>query len=128
MTRDAHNLTAEERAILDAMVARREATFQKPQYMQSYRATRLKMIAREEIAALPTKPAAPVPDRRHYDTNRRVVAIGPSGPGRIHEADADHLPICQLKGSTWFAPGQPVKVLGPGPVTCGHCANATVHQ
>ena len=128
MTRDDHNLTAEERAILDDMVARREATFQKPQYMQSYRATRLKMIAREEIAALPTKPAAPVPDRRHYDANRRVVAIGPSGPGRIHEADADHLPICQLKGSTWFAPGQPVKVLGPGPVTCGHCANATVHQ
>ena len=45
-----------------------------------------------------------------------------------HEADVDDLPICQLKGSTWFAPGQPVKVLGPGPVTCGHCANATVHQ
>ena len=128
MTRDELNLSAEETAILDDMIARREATFQKPQYMQSYRATRLKMIAREEIAALPPKPAATVTDRRHYDTNRRVVAIGPSGPGRIHEADTDDLPICQLKGSTWFAPGQPVEVLGPGPVTCGHCANATAHR
>jgi hypothetical protein len=53
MTRDELNLTADETAILDDMVARREATFQKPQYMQSYRATRLKMIAREEIAAPP---------------------------------------------------------------------------
>jgi hypothetical protein len=128
MTRDELNLTADETAILDDMVARREATFQKPQYMQSYRATRLKMIAREEIAALPPKPPATVTDRRHYDTNRRVMAIGPSGPGRIHEADADDLPICQLKGSTWFAPGHPVKVLGPGPVTCGHCANAALHR
>lgn len=128
MTRDELNLTADETAILDDMIARREATFQKPQYMQSYRATRLKMIAREEIATLPPKPATSNTDRTHYDTNRRVVAIGPSGPGRIHEADVDDLPICQLKGSTWFAPGQPVKVLGPGPVTCGHCANATVHQ
>jgi hypothetical protein len=83
MRRDELNLTADETAILDDMVARREATFQKPQYMQSYRATRLKMIAREEIASLPPKPAATVTDRRHYDTNRRVVAVGPSGPGRI---------------------------------------------
>src|SRR4051812_37080718 len=77
MKRDELNLTADETAILDDMIARREATFQKPQYMQSYRATRLKMIAREEIAALPPKPAATVADRGHYGASRRVVAIDP---------------------------------------------------
>src|SRR3954453_3607925 len=128
MTRDERNLTAEETAILDDMIARREATFQKPQYMQSYRATKLKLVAREEIAALPPKPAATVTDRKHYDANRRVVASGSSGRSRIHEADADDLPICQLKGSTWFPPGQPVQALGPGAVPCGHCANATVNR
>jgi hypothetical protein len=128
MTRDELSLTAEETAILDDMIARRDATFEKPPYMQSYRASRLKMIARGEIAALPPKPADPIVDRRHYDADRRVVAIGPSGPGRIHEADVDDLPICQRKGSAWFATDQRVDVLGPGAVTCGHCANATTHR
>jgi len=96
--------------------------------MQSQRATRLKIMAREEIAALPQESAASVRDRQLYETNRRVVAIGPSGAGKVHEADLDDLPICQSKGSMWFAQGQRVDVLGPGSVTCGHCANATANH
>jgi hypothetical protein len=122
--------TVNEQAILDDCVARRSDQFQRPAWMQSARATAIKLEARRRIAVLP--PALPeerTTSRTHYEAARRVVAYDKHGnPYRFHEADVDGLPICVMRRWRYFTEGiERPEVVGPGPVTCGHCANTTGH-
>jgi hypothetical protein len=92
--------------------------------------TAIRLEARRQIATLPPAPRSEGAERVHYEAARRVVAYHKGGrPYAYHEADADGLPICAMRNlfsereREWTEEGL-LERLGPGPVTCGHCANA----
>jgi hypothetical protein len=66
----------------------------------------------------------------HTDHDRVVVHVPTTGvPGKTHEADVDRMPVCIMRGffeRVLLDPAERdlVTHLGPGTVTCGHCANA----
>jgi hypothetical protein len=71
--------------------------------------------------ALMPEPEKPTRDKVHYHADRRIKWRGNHA---IHEADAA-LPICRYRFKGFDEPkwAHEIEHLGPGPVTCGHCAN-----
>jgi hypothetical protein len=114
-------LSAAEQALVEEMVAARSADRPKPPWMQSHRMTRVQKEARRRIAALPPRPKSPTgrSARATYWAPRRVTGT-PVGKYAIHESDGD-LPIC-AHGAHFAANNIPREQLGPGQVSCGHCA------
>ena len=84
-----------------------------------------KLHVRKLLAELPVEPATHG-DKVHYDAGRRVTVLHPTTRhrGRLHEADADGMPICIMRGFFEEQAPEDIEELGGGPVTCGHCANA----
>ena len=117
------SLSESEQSLLDEMIRTRNPKVQRPPWMQSQRYTRVQKEARRRIAELP--PRSPEDTRRgagSYHAARRVqYQTRPGHWSLIHESDGD-LPICPL-GRHWAdAPETLRRELGPGEVTCGHCA------
>jgi hypothetical protein len=124
---------------IDEMVRARSTDLPRPEWMQSHRWTRIKIEARKLIAALPPAPKEPqTGDKVHYQTPDRtqLAAIPPNpatgqagvGDGVIHEAVEDGLPYCAADWTSMYRGFTPKqwregsRRLGPGGVTCGHCA------
>jgi hypothetical protein len=122
--------TAAELALLEDMIQRRSLDFAKPPWMQSHRATALKRAAGDTIGRLPKASRSGRSTDYHTDHDRVVVHLPTTGlPGKTHEADVDRLPVCIMRGffeRVLLDPAERdlVTHLGPGTVTCGHCANA----
>ena len=122
------DFSASEQDIIDDCIRCRTDTFVKPPYMASPKATQIKLHLRRVLATLPAEPQTTSRAHRvHYNAQRRVRWFG-FKRGKIHEAGLDGLPVCHWGNpGGWFdrANGAGVEHLGPGPVTCGHCANAS---
>jgi hypothetical protein len=113
--------SASEQALLEEMVATRSVDVKRPPWMQSQRYTRIKKEARRRIVALPPGRTVSISLPSYtYHANRRVTGL-PVGDFAIHESDGN-LPICPLGNHFASHPDLPITQLGPGPVTCGHCA------
>jgi len=106
-----------ERLLFDEMVRSRNAGLPKPPSMQSHRYTRVKKAARRRIGELPAVDAAGRPPLYHA---ARRLSHTPVGRFAIHQTLDGQLPICAL--ADHFAGATDQIELGPGPVTCGHCA------
>ena len=117
----------EQKGYVEEMVRTRSTDLARPPWVQSHRWTAVKLEARKRIAALP--PVETTPAKAHYQAARRThLVVGTSGTVAVHEATEDGIPICALNwqevyGMTESEWRQNAQLLGPGPVTCGHCAN-----
>jgi len=126
------DLSIGEQNVYDEALRRRSEKFEKPVWMDSIKATKIKLMLRKAISELPPEPRTSGA-RVHYNADRRIVVFGQGASygsrsyGQIHEADVDGLPICIMRN--WFEEHMTTspdsfEELGGGGVTCGHCANA----
>jgi hypothetical protein len=118
---------SEEQGYIDEMVRTRSTDLARPPWVQSHRWTAIKLEARKLIDALP--PVEKVSGGKvHYQAARRTQGISDSGTLALHDATDDGIPICAVDwqdvyGLTENEWRENSRLLGPGPVTCGHCAN-----
>jgi hypothetical protein len=122
------SLSIGEQSVYDDALRRRSEKFEKPVWMDSIDATKIKLMLRKALAELPPEARVTNGAKVLYQAARRVVMLRPDGLWyQTHECDVDGLPICVMRSKferVLIDEPLAVKEIEGGGVTCGHCANA----